>query len=142
MATTNKVKGTAISMTAGITLGVLLSLMYTCILAAVIAGLVLRGKIEETALGYFVMGVLVTGAAMGSLLAAVRVKRRWMTVCLLTGAGFYLFLLIITTIFFGSNYHGLGVTGLLVLIGTLISGLLGLRRKGAKEKKYRKYHNC
>lgn len=142
MVTANKAKGTATSMLTGIIFGVLLSLVYTCALAAIVTGLVLNGKIEESIIGYFVMGILITGAALGSLLAAVKIKRRWMMVCLLTGAGFYLTLLISTAVFLGGNYRGLGVSGLLVLIGSLISGIAGLSRNKSRDKGYRKFRNC
>lgn len=139
MATGNKARGTAVSMPAGIACGVVLSLVITCILAVVLTWLVLEGKIAEETLGYFVMGLLAISSALGSLLAALRIKRRWMMVCLLTGSVFYLILLIVTVVFFGGNFQGVGVSGLLVLTGAMVSGVSGLGKNRGSKQRYRDY---
>ena len=142
MTTAKRVQGTAISIPAGVTLGVSVSLAITCALAAVSAWLVLKGKIGDHILGYTLMLILLISTVSGTLLAANKTKRRRMMVCCITGGTYYLLLLAITAVFFGSNYQGAGVTALLILAGSMASAMLGLKKCSKKERRYKKYHNC
>ena len=142
MITGNKVSGTAVSIPVGIALGVMLSLAVTCAMTVAASWLVLDGKIDEKLLGYLVIGILVTASAAGALLAALRIKRRWVMICLVTATVFYLLLLAVTAVLFGGNYQGIGVSGLWILVGALTSGALGLLKKGTKKKRYGNYRVC
>ena len=142
MTTANKVKGTAVSMPVGITLGVFLSLLVTVLLAALLTWLELAGQINENSIGYFSIGILLVASVLGPLLSAMKIKRRWMLVCCVTGILYYLTILGITALFFGGNYQGVGVSGLVILIGTLISGMLGLNRGRARDNHRKKYRAC
>ena len=142
MTTTKKVKGTATSMSVGVAMGTGVSLLITCVLSALLTLLALEGKIQENTIGYFSMGILLASSVLGALLSAVKVKRRWMLVCCMTGGIYYLLLLGSTAVFFGGNYQGVGVSGLLVLMGCSISGMLGLRKGRHGDKRYKKYRAC
>lgn len=142
MTTAKKVSGTASSMPMGIVLGVVLSLAVTCVLAALLAWLVLSGRIDEKIIGYCTMGMLLLASIIGALVAAIRIKRRWMLVCCITGVAYFLCLLIINALFFGGCYQGVTVMGTLVMIGTLVAGMLGLRSAERGEKNYKKYGAC
>lgn len=142
MTTMKKVKGTAISMPVGIVMGVALSALLTCGLAAVVTWLALEGKIEAEEVGYISLVMIVLSSMLGALLSAVKTKRRWMLVCFITGIAYYLTLLCITAIFFGGNYRGCGVTAMLVLIGSVCAGMLGLMKRRFRGSGYKKYHTC
>ena len=139
MATAKKVKGTAVSIPIGVTSGVCVSLLITFVLAAALTWLALEGKVGEKTIGYIVMGILVISSALGTLLSAARIQRRRMFVCCLTGGIYYLVLLGSTAVFFGGNYRGIGVTGALILAGSLVSGVLGLNANRRGAKRYKKY---
>ena len=139
MITNNRVKGTASSMPIGIGIGTAVSAIATGILATALTWLVLKRKISETSIGYFVLGIILLSSVVGSLVAAVKIKRRWMFVCCLTGVMYYLILLASTAVFFGGNYRGIGVTGLAVLVGALTAGLGGLKKEGGHRKRFSKY---
>ena len=139
MATAKKVKGTAVSIPIGVIQGVIASLSITCGISVVLTWLALGGKVDEKTIGYFVMGTLLISAVLGTLLSILRIQRRRMFVSCVTGGVYYLVLLGSTAVFFGGNYQGVGVTGLVVLIGCLISGILGQKANKHVPKRYKKY---
>lgn len=142
MTAAKKVRGTAVSMPAGIVIGVGVSLLATCTFVALLTWLALTGKIEEKAIGYCSMVILLLASMMGALLSAIKVKRRWMLVCLMTGMLYFLILVASTAVFFGGKYQGIGVTGLMVLTGSVASGTLGLKRNRSGDKHYKQYRTC
>ena len=141
MVINKKVTGKAMSMPVGLAIGLAASLALTLAAAAIAANLILGQKIQETAIGYGAIIILLLASSIGAGLAAMLVKRRWMVVCLGAGGLYYLTLIGITALFFGGQYQGMGVTALAVLGGCGAVGLLGLRgeRSGAKRRK--KYHS-
>lgn len=139
MKTVNKVKGTAVSMPAGIAAGTLLSLAATGITVAILTWMVLDGKISESSVGYYSLGILVICPLLGALLSGARIKRRWMLVCCITGTVYFVALFLCTAIFFGGQYRGLGVTAIMVLLGSLAAGLMGLKRGKVHSLSVKKY---
>lgn len=139
MTTIKKVKGTAKTMPMGVTLGVSVSLLITIVLAAVLTWGAIEGKVAEKTIGYMTMGILLISSILGTLLSALKIQRRRMLVCCVTGGVYYLVLLGGTAVFFGGNYRGTGVTGGLVLLGSLISGLLSLNANKRRAGRYKKY---
>ena len=137
MTMNHKPTGTAMSMPAGLTVGGICSLMITLAMSAVIATMMEREVIAQGNIGYFVIGILLLSTIAGALISFGRIKRRHMIVCLVSGLIYYCILLLITTLCFGGQYQGVGVTGLVVLCGSCCAGLLGLRdqtksRRGKK----------
>ena len=133
----HKPTGTAMSMPVGLTVGGIGSLMITLAMSAVIAKMMEREVIAQGNIGYFVIGILLLSTIAGALISFGRIKRRRMIVCLVSGLIYYCILLLITTLCFGGQYQGVGVTGLVVLCGSCCAGLLGLRdqtksRRGKK----------
>lgn len=142
MVTNKKVTGTALPFPVGIAVGVLVSVGTTALLSAVLTWLVLSGKLNESAVGYASMGILLLSTALGSVLSAVKIKRRWLLVCELTGVLHFFVLLAATALFFGGEYHGVGITGALILTGSTGAGLMGLRRNGTYKKRCTKLKTC
>lgn len=139
MMTTKKTKGTAVSIPAGVTIGVCVSLSITLILAAMLTWIVSKGKVDENVVGYISVGILLFSAILGTLTSSVKIKRRRMLVCCETGALYFASLLAITAIFFGGNFRGIGVTAIVILIGSLIPGVLGGVTRNRDNRRYRKY---
>lgn len=139
MVSNKKVTGKALSMPAGLGLGLAVSVVLTIVIAVVITYLLLGEKIPESAIGYGSMAILLLSSALGALIAAGTVKRRWMVVCLAAGGLYFLTLLGITAMFFGGQYQGMGVSALLILAGSGAVGLLGLRGERGVGKRHKKY---
>ena len=142
MKASNKVKGTAVPMPAGVAMGTLTSIVFTGISAVLLTWMILSGKVDETSIGYFSMGIILIGSLIGALLSAGKIKRRRMLVCGITGGAYYFTLILCTLIFFGGNFRGLGVTAIMVLVGSLASGLLGLRKQNRHRRVSKKYRTC
>ena len=139
MKTANKVKGTAVSMPVGVATGTLVSLLTTGGASGLLTWLILNGKAPEASTGYITMGILLMSTILGTLLSAAKIKRRWMLVSCITGMLYFLALLSCTAIFFGGNYQGVGVSALVVLVGSLLTGFVGLKREKGHSRGVKKY---
>ena len=68
------------------------------------------------------------------------IKKMYLQVCLMAGACYYLTLLGITALFFGGQYQGVGVSGIIIMITSLVMAIIP-RKNGspfkARKKAYR-----
>jgi len=126
--------GKAASMPGGLTLGAGVSVAVTLMLSAVIAKLVQAETLRQDQIGYAVMVLLLTASCLGAAIAQGRVKHQRVLVCMLTGLIYFLILICITALFFGGQYTGFGVTGLLILGGAGTAALMSGCRKGRGAK--------
>jgi hypothetical protein len=138
MGMNQKVTGRAMSMPAGIALGIVISLTVTLIGAFLLGWLIDNQTLEVNSIGYGSMVILLSASALGSLAAKSLIKHRLLVVCLISGTGYYLSLLAITALFFGGRYQGMGVTLVMVLAGAGTAGLLSMKKKKSITKGYRK----
>lgn len=129
MTLNHKPTGTSMSMPAGLAIGGIWSLCVTLVMAALVAKLMDMEAIRQDSIGYFVISILLVASTTGALLSFGRIKRRRMVVCMVSGLIYYCVLLSITALCFGGQYQGMGVTGLVVLGGSLCAGLLGIHEK-------------
>lgn len=136
MVLNQKPTGRALSMPGGLLVGAVWSLGITLVLAAVIAKLVDSEVMPESSIGYCVMGLLTAASLIGSLAAFRKIKRQRVLVCLISGGIYYGILLAMTALFFGGQFTGMGVTALMILIGSGAAALAGLRegRGGSKKR--------
>lgn len=141
MVTNQKRTGTAITMPAGLALGAAVSLVITIGAAAIIALLIQEEIIPESAAGYGVMILLLLAATAGTATANRKIKRRKLLVTALSAAVYYAILLSITALFFGGQYHGMGVTALLVLCGSALQLFTGQQSRGGQKRKHYKIHS-
>ena len=118
-------------------MGWLASALVTLLGAVIFAWLLNGERMQMASIGYGTMIILLAASALGALLAFRCVRRQRLVVCLLSGAVYYLSLLAMTALFFGGQYEGVGVTGLVILGGSLAVGLMGL--KGEKRGYKRRY---
>lgn len=139
MVANRKVTGTAMSMPAGLGVGLLVSGAITLIGSMVVAWLVIRETIPETSVGYGTIGILLLSSILGAWAAVKRIKRQRLIVCLLAGLCYYLLLVACTATFFGGQYSGMGVTALVILGGSGAVGLMGLKGEGTIKRKHIKY---
>ena len=133
-----KATGRAMSMPAGIAVGMAVSLLVTLVGAFVLGWLIDKEMLEMNSIGYGAMVILLAASFLGALTAKTRIKHRYLVVCLVSGVGYYLVLLAITALFFGGQYQGMGVTLALVLAGAGTAGLLSIKKKKSITKGYRK----
>ena len=124
--------GRAMSVPGGIAAGTGVSLCATMVLSLVVAWLVERGILRQENVGYGVMGVLLLASMWGSAVAKGKVERKKNVVCMATGCCYFLCLLGMTAAVFGGQYSAVGVTGLLILGGSVVVALMGsgVRRRG------------
>lgn len=131
--------GTAVPMAIGMISGVGLGLITTILLSGLVAYLVLTEKLQETSVGYCAAIILASSVGLGCLIATVLIKRMLMQVCIGVGGSYYGMLLVITALFFGGNYRGMGVTALVVFGTALAVGLLKLHNNERKQRARKKY---
>jgi len=91
--------------------------------------------LRQDQIGYAVMVLLITASSLGAAIAQGKVKHQRVLVCMLSGLIYYVILICITALFFGGQYTGFGVTGLLILGGAGTTALLSGRRKGRGGKR-------
>ena len=135
MAGKRKSNGRAVSMPAGVGIGILISMVIMIIGAAVLTFLIASGKIPEDGYGFGVMLTQFLAAGLGALTAMVLVKHRKLMVCGLTAGGYFLALLSICALFFGGEYTGIGTTFVLVLAGGAAAAVLSLREQKSSGKR-------
>lgn len=133
-----KPTGRAMSMPAGLALSGGVSLCITILISAITAFLTEREIIPESAIGYYVMGLLLIAAAAGGITAIKKIKRRKLLAAALSGLIYYGELLAITALFFGGQYQAMGVTALMVLAGSALPLLMSGQGRGAVKRKHYK----
>lgn len=137
MTVNRKVTGTASSMPVGLALGLACSLSITCAGAGIWAALTGRQTLDENTIGYCAMALILLSSVAGPSVAVRRIKRRRAFVCGISGALYFGALLSMTALFFGGQYQGVGVTALLILAGSVLVAMLGLRQGGNRRKRPR-----
>lgn len=137
MVVNQKVTGRASSMPVGLLLGAVSSLTISVGGAAICGALISKEVFPESAIGYCAMLLILLSAVVGPALAVGRIKRRRLFVCVMSGVIYYGVLLSITALFFGGQYQGMGVTALLVMAGSTLVVMTGLRRE--RKPKYRRH---
>ena len=130
--------GRALSMPTGLATGLSIGLATTVILSALLAKLVSTEKVEWGSVGYGIMIILLITSAIDSKATYFMIKRRKLIGCFLAGLLYWLSLIMITALFFGGQYDGMGVTGVVVFCGSAIVCLLeskGEKRKNANTRR-------
>ena len=134
-----KTNGKAVSIPAGLALGGFVSTSITLIGCLILANSVKTGLLKPENIGYGMLIQLLTASFMGAMTAHASIKHRKKMVCILSGVIYYMILIIITALFFGGQYQGFGVTGLVVLAGALTTCLTPSRSNPIRHKT-KKHH--
>lgn len=141
MVANRKVTGTASSMPVGFTVAATGSLLMSIAGAALSGYLISKEVLQESSIGYCAMVLILLSSIVGAAIAVGRIKRRRVFVCMISGLIYFGILLCMTALFFGGQYQGIPVTGLLVLAGCALVALLGLKREKAPKYRRRKFSN-
>lgn len=131
-----KSTGRTLSMTAGLALGGVVSLVVTLAGVGLLTCLIDRQHLDMANVGYGILILLLLGSFLGAKVAHQSIRRRRMLVCLCAGGVYLGELLAITALFFGGQYSGVGTTALLILAGSGAAALLGMEqgRGGGRRK--------
>ena len=141
MTVNHKVTGTASSMVAGLMAAWAAGMMVTIIAATISGFLIAKEILMESSVGYCVMALVTLSSAVSAIVAVYKIKRRRLIVCVLAGMIYYGSLLAMTALFFGGQYHGMGVIALLVAAGCGSVVLLELKGEGSgHRRKYSRPH--
>ena len=142
---TYKLTAKAWSIPTGLFAGIAAALVVTAMGAGAAAWAILSGVISAGASGYCVMAVLLLSSAAGAAMAVGTIQRLRAQMCLATGGGYWLCLLLINALFFGGQYEGLGATAVMVLCGCVLVILLipgSKNRAGRRRRKNRSGKLC
>ena len=130
--------GRATSVPIGIAWAALAELVSTGIMIIILALTVDRQMVPETGVGYGVMLILAASSFLGGKTAIQKIKRQRMLMCMLAGVTYFGMLMLSTALFFGGQYQAVPETLLLVLGGSVLAAITGIREKrGGKRKKIR-----
>ena len=130
--------GRAMTLPGGVVYGALISFTWTLLVAGILAWLIHKEMIAETAIGYGSMVILLSGATLGSYLGLKKVMCKRLVTSMSVGLLYIVLLLVMTAFFFGGQYQGMAVTGLLILGGSLLSVMIGPGNKRNKQGRVRK----
>lgn len=131
-----KSSGRTTSVPMGIAVGLTGSITLLLLLSAIIAWIIDKGILDCQNIGYAVMIMLLVTSVMGSAISYGKIKRRKLMVCIISGVSYFIFLLLITALFFGAQYTAVGETALLILCGSMIFALVTVPYKTNKRRKY------
>lgn len=116
--------------------GVAIALALLC--AAVVAKLLDSEVLRMESVGYASMIAHICSVFIGARTAMSRVGNMGQTVAMITGAAYYVCLLLVNALFFGGSFTGLGTTLILVVLSAAASILTagkGRMRSGRKRYK-------
>ena len=125
--------GRAVSIPKGLAMGNGVSLGMTLLMSFALAGLISRERLSWDQVGYGILILLFLSALLGAATSVKAVKRQRLMIAIGSGLLFWATLIAITALFFGGQYDGMLVTGLIILAAcntVALAGLRGERRKG------------
>ncbi len=125
------------SLLIGATLGLLVSIGGVLLLA----WLINTERIGQGAVDNGVLVILLVGSAISAAISSTVVKEKRLLICILSGLCYFLMLMAITALFFGGQYSGLAVSGLVILAGSICVCLLGLMPQKRRNTSKRKMKN-
>lgn len=142
MTVNRKPTGRASSIPAGLGWGTAVSMAMTFLGAAAVAKLIDGGMMDWSKCGYGVLGILLLSAWMGALVAAGKIRRMRLSVCMAMGGIYFCCLMLITALFFGGQYSGVGETALLIFCGSMLGVLTGYPGKTRRNRLKREARSC
>ena len=138
---TGKHSGRAVSVPIGMLTACGVSIALTMCLSVIGAMLVSRELLGQERIGILAMMILTVASVMGGITAAGKIKMRRMQMSLLHGALYGLFLVVLTFLFFGGQFQGMGTTLVVIAVSSIGGGLIANRSEGkGSGKKRKKYH--
>lgn len=140
MMITQKRTGRALSIPAGLAWGGIFSLGIVTLGSAITAKLIDYEIMGWNCVGYMILTFLILSAWAGGVVSYRKIKRQKMAVCIMSGILLFAILIMITALFFGGQYNGVGETALLILCGSSLAAFTGSRGKKRTRRKIRAYN--
>lgn len=119
-----KPTGRASTIPVGLAWGAGTAMAGTLLGAGIGAKLMDKGYISWRSSGYAVLVILILSAWLGASVAAGKIKRQRLAVCLASAMIYFIVLMLVTALFFGGKYSGVGETMLLIFCGSMM-GIFG-----------------
>ena len=132
--------GRASTIPGGMLFGAMIGTVWTLTMSGLLGWLIHRQILDEKALGYGSMVILLTASVLAATVSYGKIQRQRAFVCFGAGVVYLLILVGITAFFFGGQYSGFGVTGILVLGGSAVAIFITMgwqNRKAGKGRKIR-----
>lgn len=125
-----KISGRAPSLVKSVATGVSLTAVWTLGSAAIIAKMLENEVISMNHVGYGAMAAVLSAVFMGATLAGKRAGHMVVQAAALSGAGYFVCLLLVNALFFGGTYTGMGTTLLLIILATALALLAAGKGRG------------
>lgn len=125
------------SMTSGVAIGVLLSVMSSLLLAVGTAGLITNEKLSEGGIHYFALLITLISGMVGGLVAGKIVGSKYAVVTGLTGLVYLLVLIAVGILFFDGGFNMLWTSTAAIAVGAAASCVLcitGTRGRGKRKR--------
>lgn len=129
------------SIPASILIGAALGLLISIMGALFLAWLINTERVGQGAIDNGVLIILLGASATSAVISSTIVKEKRLLICALSGLCYLLMLLAITALFFGGQYSGIAVSGLVILAGSICVCLLGLMPQKRRNTSRRKMKN-
>lgn len=118
-----------------ISIGVIVSVVILSVLVATVGLLVSQETVEEQTSQYFIPLIHIVAVCIGCYISSQSVEEKKSAIIFGTAATYYVLLITITALIFGSSFDGV-LTGVVsVLAGAFIILLLSLRDQTIKNRK-------
>ena len=132
-----KISARAPSLWKSVGAGVLLGAAWTLVSAVIIAKLVDMEVLPMENVGYGAMAAVLSAVFVGATLAGRKAGHMVVQAAVISGAAYFLCLLLVNALFFGGSYTGMGTTFLLTLLATGLALLAA--GKGSGRMRRRRY---
>ena len=133
-----KISGRAPSLWKSVAAGLGLGAVWTLVSAVIIAKLVDSEVLPMENVGYGSMAAVLTAVFAGASVAGRRAGHMVLQAACLSGAAYFVCLLMVNVLFFGAQFAGMGITILLIVLATgmaLMAAGKGSGRKGRRRYK-------
>ena len=130
-----KISGRAPSLGKSVAAGVLLGTAWTLLCAVVLAKLIDSGVMPMEKVGYGSMAAVLSAVFAGASLAGRKAGHMVIQAAAISGAAYFLCLLLVNALFFGGSYSGMAVTFVLIALATLLAILAAGKGSGRHGRK-------
>lgn len=132
-----KITGKAPSVGSAVSVGVALGLAWTLVSAMIIAKLVDAEVLAMESVGYAAMIAVLSAVFFGASVAGRKAGHMVVQSAAISGAAYFLCLLLVNALFFGGSYTGMGITFLMVILAT--GAAIAVPGKGKGSARRRRY---
>lgn len=133
-----KITGRSPSLGKSVASGVLLGAAWTLTCAAILAKLIDSGVMPMDKVGYGSMAAVLSAVFVGASLAGRKAGHMVIQAAAISGAAYFLCLLLVNALFFGGSYSGMAVTFVLIALATGAAVLAAGKGRGRRGRKHYK----